>query len=87
MIVNKVLMMGMIKIFEFETEYRIIGRNIAYYRRLKGMTQEQLASKLNISSGYLSKIECGNYNKSISLSMLFWIAKGLEVDIEKLLKR
>ena len=71
----------------FEKEYQTIGRNIAYYRRLRGLTQEQLAEKIPMSSSYLSKIECGNYNKSVSLSMILAIAYGLDVDISKLLQK
>ena len=71
----------------FEKEYQTIGRNIAYYRRLSGLTQEQLAEKIPMSSSYLSKIECGNYNKSVSLSMILAIAYGLDVDISKLLQK
>jgi transcriptional regulator with XRE-family HTH domain len=71
----------------FEKEYQIIGRNIAYYRRIRGLTQEQLAEKIPMSSSYLSKIECGNYHKSVSLSMILAIAYGLDVDISKLLQK
>jgi transcriptional regulator with XRE-family HTH domain len=71
----------------FENEYQIIGRNIAYYRRIRGLTQEQLAEKIPMSSSYLSKIECGNYHKSVSLSMILAIAYGLDVDISKLLQK
>lgn len=30
---------------DFTEEYRIIGLKIAYYRKLKGLTQEELAEK------------------------------------------
>jgi transcriptional regulator with XRE-family HTH domain len=69
----------------FEEEYLLLGLNIAYYRRLRGMTQAQLAEKICMSTSYLSKIECGNYHKSVSLTMILTIARGLDVQVEKLL--
>ncbi len=68
----------------FEEDYKLLGLNIAYYRRLRGFTQIQLAEKICMSSSYLSKIECGNYHKSISLTMILIIARGLDVHVEKL---
>ena len=69
----------------FEKNYKILGLNIAYYGRLRGLTQAQLAEKIYISPSYLSKIECGNYHKSVSLTTIMTIAAGLEVTIDKLL--
>ena len=68
----------------FEEDYKLLGLNIAYYRRLRGFTQIQLAEKICMSSSSLSKIECGNYHKSISLTMILIIARGLDVHVEKL---
>jgi transcriptional regulator with XRE-family HTH domain len=66
--------------------YKQIGRKVAYYRRLRNLTQEALAQKINISTSYLSKIECGNYPKSVSLSVLMAIAGGLNIELYLLLK-
>lgn len=71
----------------FDDDYKLLGLNIAYYRRLRSLTQTQLAEKICMSSSYLSKIECGNYHKSVSLTMILTIAYGLDVKIEKLLTR
>lgn len=65
----------------FAFRYKQIGRKIAYYRRLRDLTQEQLARRVNISVSTLGKIECGKYNKNLSLSMLLNIAEGLNVDL------
>lgn len=48
------------------------------------MTQEYLAEIVGISPQYLSKIENGNYSKSVSFSVLMRIAEKLNVKIEKL---
>jgi len=69
----------------FEKDYKLIGLNISYYRRLRSLTQTQLAEKIHISPSYLSKIECGNYHKSVSLTTIIAIAYGLDVTIDKLL--
>lgn len=71
--------MEMISIYTFR--YRQIGRKIAYYRRLRNLTQEELASRINISTSTLSKIECGRYNNNLSLSMLLAIADGLNIEL------
>lgn len=53
-------------------------------RVLKGITQKQLASTLNITPQYLSRIEAGKVD--IKVSMLKQIAKALEVSIFELLE-
>lgn len=69
----------MITIFTFR--YKQIGRKVAYYRRLRNLTQEELAKRVNISKSTLGKIECGRYNNNLSLSMLMTIADGLNIDL------
>lgn len=68
----------------FATQYKMIGARIVYYRKIRGMTQEYLAEMVGISPQYLSKIENGNYSKSVSFSVLMRIAEKLNVKIEKL---
>jgi transcriptional regulator with XRE-family HTH domain len=58
-----------------------IGSNIAHYRDLRNMTQNQLAQKISISKDSLSRIERGCYNRNLSVVMLYRIAKGLDVDL------
>lgn len=64
-------------------QYRRIGCNIAYYRRLKGYTQVQLAQELGITANYLSQIECGRRNK-YSLHTLIMASEVLEVPLNSL---
>ena len=35
-----------------------IGRNIAYFRKQKNMTQEELAEKMSVTAQAISKWEC-----------------------------
>lgn len=62
-----------------------IGKKIAYYRKNKGFTQEELASKAFISYSYLSKIEAPNYDIAFSIETLFDIADALDIEPKDLL--
>lgn len=66
-------------------EYKMIGLNIAYYRKLKGITQMQLAERINISRTHMSNIEAPNMPTSISLETLLDIADTLEIPVASLL--
>lgn len=68
-----------------DRRYIEIGYNIAYYRKHKGLTQEQLAEKLDISRQHLGAIEAPNIVRPISLDLLFHIADELEIDVRLLL--
>ena len=63
---------------KYKQNFKIIGLNIAYYRKLKGLSLMQLAEKANISRTHLSNIEAPNMPTSISLETLFDIAEILE---------
>ena len=60
--------------------YRRIGLNISYFRKVRGLTQENLAEMAHISRGYLSCIEAPNIAQSFSISTLFDIADALGVE-------
>ena len=45
---------------EYKNRYQTLGLNIAYYRKLRKMTQEQLAEQLHISRQAVSKWEMGD---------------------------
>ena len=66
-------------------QYKMIGLKIAYYRKMRGYTQGQLAGKIGISTTYLGQIERGNNGKSYSLETLLSIAVGLDIDVNLLL--
>ncbi|MDO7787019.1 helix-turn-helix transcriptional regulator [Desulforamulus aquiferis] len=66
---------------KFLHKYREIGRKVAYYRKLRGLTQEELAEKIDVSVSHISKIEAPQASTSFSLDMLFLIAEGLKVDV------
>lgn len=62
---------------------RKFGLNVKFARMKKGITQEQLAEKMNIHWTYIAKIETGKIN--MSLGKILELAKALETDINKLL--
>jgi transcriptional regulator with XRE-family HTH domain len=68
-----------------EQEYKMIGLNIAYFRKLKGLSQLQLAESAGISRTHISNIEAPNMPTSISLDTLMDIADVLEVPVSSLL--
>ncbi len=56
----------------------LISMNVKYFRKLKGLTQEKLAEKVEVSAVYISYLERGS--KVPSLDLLAKIADALEVD-------
>ena len=71
-----------------ETQYKLnlikIGLKIAYYRKLQGMTQEELAEACDLSLGYISQIEAPNCYFCPSLKTLFKIAEALGTTVSKI---
>ncbi|HBS58111.1 MAG TPA: transcriptional regulator [Firmicutes bacterium] len=65
----------------FTAKYREIGRKVAFYRNLRGLTQEQLAEKIEVSVSHISKIEAPQTTTTLSLDMLYIIAEGLDIDV------
>lgn len=70
----------------YTEQLRKLGLNVSYYRKLKGITQLQLAEKIGISRTHMSNIEAPNVPTSISVETLFAIADALDVPIYLLLK-
>ena len=66
--------------------YRELGLNIAFYRRRAGLTQEQLAEKLDISRSHLSALEAPDIVRTCSLELLFDLARALGTTPSKLLE-
>lgn len=67
-----------------EEKYCRIGLNIAFQRKLKKLTQVQLAEKVGISRTHMSNIEAPNMTTKISLEVIFNIADALEIPVELL---
>lgn len=70
---------------EYYDKYRKLGLKISYYRKLNGMTQEQLAEKVNKNLAFIGAVEAPNVNRTVSLDTLFDIAAALNVPSYKFL--
>ena len=66
--------------------YLQLGLKIAYFRKLRGLTQEQLAEQVGLSSAFIGHVEAPNIQKAISLDTLFDIAEALDVPYHKFLQ-
>lgn len=73
-------------LFDNTERYRDLGCAIAYYRKRKGLTQEQLSERVGISRQHMGAIEAPNMVRAISLDVLFNIATALEIEPYILLK-
>lgn len=63
-----------------------LGIVIAAMRKMRGMSQEQLAEKAGISRSHLSAIEAPNMVRAFSMDIFFNISDALEVDPSDLIK-
>ena len=69
----------------YEPEYLQLGLKIAYYRKLRGLTQEQLAEKVGRTPAFIGHVEAPNVNKAVSLDTLFDLARVLNVPVYRFL--
>lgn len=74
--------------YQFDNTQRIeyLSYAIGYYRKKKGLTQEQLAEALGVSRQHLAAIEAPGMSRGLSLDLLFNIATVLEIEPYLLLK-
>lgn len=70
---------------KYDLEYRQLGLKIAYYRKLAGLTQEQLAEKIEKSAAFIGHVEAPNIDKAVSLDTLFDISEALNIPAYKFL--
>ena len=72
----------MSKEVEFKNRDRFIqlGIAIAALRKMRGMSQEQLAEKSGVSRSHISAIEAPGMVRPFSLEVFFNIADALEID-------
>ena len=65
-------------------QFAQLGLTVAYYRKMKGITQAELAAAVNLSRTHISNLEAPHMPTSISLEKLFDISEVLEVPIQNL---
>ena len=64
--------------------YDIVRKNIKKYRRIAGITQQELADRVGVSMHYISQIESANPNKYFTLVVIGRIADALGIAIRLL---
>ena len=67
-------------------KYRQIGLKIAYFRKLRGLTQEELAEQVGVTPAFIGHLEAPNIKKALSLDTLFDIADILDIPPQKFLE-
>jgi len=79
--------LSMPKSVEFKNRDRFIqlGITIAALRKMRGMSQEQLAEKSGVSRSHISSIEAPNIVRPFSLEVFYNIADALDIDPADLL--
>ena len=63
---------------------QLLGANVRRYRKLRGMTQEQLALEVGMERSYISDLERGTRNPSVRA--LGRLAEALSVEPAALLE-
>ena len=66
----------------FYRQYKNLGLNIAFYRKKQGLTQLQLAEKLDIDRSHMSAIELATVG--VSLDVIFNLCAVLDIDPKQL---
>ena len=66
--------------------HRKLGINVAYYRKLKGLTQIELAEMIQKIRTYVSQLEAPQMTVNMTIDVLFKIAEVLEVHPARLLE-
>lgn len=72
---------------KYRDSYLQLGAKIAYYRRLRRMTQEEFAEALGLSWSFIALVESPNRVAGVSLETLFKMADVLEIEPHELLQK
>ena len=71
--------------FKNRDRYIQLGIAISTLRKMRGLSQEQLAEKANVSRSHISSIEAPGIARPFSLEVFFNIADALEIAPEDLI--
>lgn len=63
--------------------YQYVGKNIKKYRKLKGLTQVQLADSINYSPNFISNMESSTH-QTFSLGTLWRTSLALDISLYQL---
>ena len=74
--------------FEFDKEImKTVSKNVRKYRKLAGLTQEQLAVDIEMSYDYLRRFESQLGREGLSLISLYKISVDLGVTMDKFFEK
>ena len=62
-------------------EFRQLSLKISYYRKKKGLSQQEVAELVGISHNHMAQIEAPGITRPFSIKVLFDIAKVLEIKL------
>ena len=75
------------KVKRKEDVYEQIAMNIRYYRKLKKMTQAELAEKTQYSHEFIRRVEAPKVKKTFSIDTICHIADALDIDVRMLFEQ
>lgn len=64
---------------------RQIGGKVSYYRRMRSLTQAELAERVFVNPSVISRLERGKYSANLPLTLLLKIAAALDIHYSLLL--
>ncbi len=71
---------------EFKRKMKDLGLKIAFHRKRRGLTQEELAEKVDYSLSYLSRIEASGINDNVvpTFEFVYKVVAALDISIHDL---
>lgn len=72
---------------KYRENYIRLGARIAYFRRLRRMTQEEFAEALGLSWSFIALVESPSRVAGVSLETLFKMADVLGIEPYELLQK
>ena len=64
--------------------YELIAKNIKHQRKMKGITQQELAKMTGYSYAYIRRIEGENCSKNFSILTVYNICEALDIEISSI---
>ncbi|MGN1269197.1 MAG: helix-turn-helix domain-containing protein [Candidatus Aphodocola sp.] len=66
--------------------YERASKRIKFFRKYRGLTQDQLSMDSTFSRGFIANIESAKTNQTFSLGVLYYLSLKLNIPIELFVK-
>ncbi len=77
-----------LKKIKYDTDiYNTIRKNIKKYRKLRGITSEELSEMVDLSHEFIRQIESEKVAYNFSVDTLYKISVALDVSLDDLIKK